>query len=532
MRPKPHHAAADPQRVASGVSRRDLLALAALGLAGGAAGPAFAAAPPQGPMGQLTWGAHISLAPTWFDPAETSGIITPFMVLYALHDALAKPMPGQPLAASLAESWSAAEDGLSFDFVLRQGAIFHNGEPVTAEDVKFSFERYRGASHDVLKARTASVDIVDPRHVRFRLKEPWPDFMTFYGSATGAGWVVPKKYLEKVGDDGFKKAPIGAGPYKFVSFTPGVELTLEAFEQYWRKIPSVKRLVIRSIPDETTRLAALKRGEVDGIYWISGELAEEMQRTPGLTLKAANTAPFWLYFPEQWDPASPWHDVRARQAASLAIDRKTINQAITFGYSKLTNNAFVPPHFEFYWQPPEPIYDIAKAKQLLAAAGHPEGIDAGAFYCDAAFSRIGEAVVNNLREAGIRANLRPIERAAFYKSYSERKYKNLVMAGSAAFGNAATRLEAFAVKGGAYAYGSYPDIDALFQQQAVELDHAKREALLHKIQQLVHEQVIAAPIWQLAGLAGTGPRIGESMIGLIGGYPWTSPYEDITLKGA
>src|SRR5207244_8764909 len=139
MGPKSHRPKAGSGTVASGVSRRDLLALAALGLAGG---PAFAAAP----QGQLTWGAHISLAPTWFDPAETSGIITPFMVLYALHDAMVKPMPAQPLAASLAEAWSAAEDGLSYEFVIRPGAKFHNGEPVTAEDVKFSFERYRGAS--------------------------------------------------------------------------------------------------------------------------------------------------------------------------------------------------------------------------------------------------------------------------------------------------------------------------------------------------------------------------------------------------
>src|SRR5881227_195554 len=130
----------------SGVTRRDLLALSALGLMAGAPGLARAA----GPAGQLTWGAHISLAPTWFDPAETSGIITPFMVLYALHDALVKPMPGQALAASLAESWTAAEDGLSYEFVLRKGTLFHNGEPVTAEDVKFSFERYRGASHDMM----------------------------------------------------------------------------------------------------------------------------------------------------------------------------------------------------------------------------------------------------------------------------------------------------------------------------------------------------------------------------------------------
>src|SRR5205085_6202083 len=123
------------------------------------------------------------------------------------------PMPGKPVASSLAESWHAAEDGLGYDFVLRD-ALFHNGAPVTAEDVAFSFQRYRGAAHDMMKARVAAVETPDPRHVNFRLKEPWPDFLTFYGSATGAGWVVPKKYLEKVGEDGFKKAPIGAGPYK------------------------------------------------------------------------------------------------------------------------------------------------------------------------------------------------------------------------------------------------------------------------------------------------------------------------------
>jgi peptide/nickel transport system substrate-binding protein len=97
-----------------------------------------AAAPPEG---EMIWGAHISLAPTWFDPAETSGIITPFMVIYALHDSMLKPMPGNPAAPSLAESWNMSPDGLVYDFVLRKGVKFHNGEPVTAEDVKFSLER-------------------------------------------------------------------------------------------------------------------------------------------------------------------------------------------------------------------------------------------------------------------------------------------------------------------------------------------------------------------------------------------------------
>src|SRR6516165_7654354 len=150
-------------------TRRDLLALAALAPLAGAPGSARAAA---GPDGQLIWGVHISLAPIWFDPADISGIITPFMVLYALHDALVKPMPGQALAPSLAQSWSASEDGLTYEFVLRENAKFHNGDPVTAEDVKFSFDRYRGTARDLLKDRVAAVEISDSRHVLFRLKAP------------------------------------------------------------------------------------------------------------------------------------------------------------------------------------------------------------------------------------------------------------------------------------------------------------------------------------------------------------------------
>src|SRR5205085_4019124 len=165
-----------------------------------AVAPAVAA-----PEGQMTWAIHFSLAPTFFDPAETPGLITPFLVLYALHDGLVKPMPGKGQAESLAQSWSVSPDGLVYEFVLRQGVRFHNGDPLTAEDVKFSVERYKGAASTTLKARIAAVEVVDPHRVRIRLKQPWPDFMTFFGTpATGAAWIVPKKYVEKVGEDGFK----------------------------------------------------------------------------------------------------------------------------------------------------------------------------------------------------------------------------------------------------------------------------------------------------------------------------------------
>src|SRR6059036_4026700 len=144
--------------------------------------PASAQGRSDAPVGQMTWAVHVSLSPVWFDPAEHTGIITLMMVLYAVHDAMVKPMPGNPMAPSLAESWTASRDGLSYEFVVRKGVVFHNGDLLTADDVKFSFERYRGAGASALKARVVSVEAVDASRVRFRLRQPWPDFMTFYGT--------------------------------------------------------------------------------------------------------------------------------------------------------------------------------------------------------------------------------------------------------------------------------------------------------------------------------------------------------------
>src|SRR6266487_1196332 len=178
------------------------------------------------PEGQLNIAFDASIAPTFLDPAETPGIGTPFVFLYALHDALIKPLPGNDMAPCLAESWKESPDGLVYEFKLREGLKFHNGDPFTAEDVKFSFHRTKGTK--ILKEKVREITVVDPYRVRFQLHEPFPDFMAFYGTlTTGAGWVVPKKYVEKVGDEGFKKHPIGLGPYRFVSHTVGVELIME-----------------------------------------------------------------------------------------------------------------------------------------------------------------------------------------------------------------------------------------------------------------------------------------------------------------
>ena len=489
------------------------------------AAPAFAA------EGEMRWALHVTLAAKWLDPAETEAFATPYMVLYAVHDALVKPMPAGMTTPSLAESWQESRDHLAYTFTLRRNVKFHDGSPVTAEDVKFSFERYKGASATLLREKVKEVQVVGPAQVRFVLREPWPDFMLFYGTtAAGAGWIVPKHYVEKVGDDGFKKAPIGAGPYKVISFTPGVELVLEAFDGYWRKAPSVKRLVMRTMVEETTRAAALKRGEVDIAYLLSGPVAEEIKRAAGLSLKAPLlTGAFWLELPDQWDPKSPWHDRRVRLAANHAVDRAGINQAETLGLSRLTGS-IVPRIFQFA-VPVDPLpYDPSKAKKLLAEAGYPNGFDAGDFFPFPPYNSMGEAVVQNLQAVGVRSRLRTMERATYFSELRDKKLHGIILNITAAMGNAATRLEPYATKHGTYAYGSLPELDDLYVRQTRELDPKKREMLVHQMQRLLVDNAIYVPIYELAFIWGVGPRVEQSGAALIPGYPYAAPVEDLALK--
>src|SRR6266568_1518060 len=163
-----------------------LVAVVALGATAKAAAPA--------PSGRAVMAWHVTIAPSWFDPSTAPPQITPFGILYAIHDALVRPYPGQKMGPSLAESWKESPDGRTYEFKLRRGLKFHNGDPVTSEDVKFSFERYKGAGAKEMQSRVREVEAADPLTVRFHLHEPWPDFMTFYGTtATAAGLVVPKK---------------------------------------------------------------------------------------------------------------------------------------------------------------------------------------------------------------------------------------------------------------------------------------------------------------------------------------------------
>src|SRR6266568_1106387 len=487
----------------------------------------------------LAW--HAGFASRWLDPQEHDGTATPDNFLTALHDALVKNQGTQLYDhPALAERFTIAPDAKRATFTLRKGIKFHNGVPVTPQDVKFSYENYRGAKADVFKKKTERVEIVDDRTIRFVFKEPFLDFATLFGTANVAapGWVVPEKYYKQVGADGFKQKPIGAGPYKLLHLEPGVKIEMEAFDGYYRPV-NVKQLVMVSVPEPATRVAMLERGEADIIYFVPGELINKVGRLPGVMLAPVLSGSWWLEFPGFQDPKNPFRDKRVREAISLTVDRKAINDAESGGMGRVSGN-WINDDVEYALDWPQWETNIPKAKELMKQAGFPDGFNVDWLTVVPNYFSRGERVISQLKAIGIQTRLQSMERGVYLKrlesGLKEWPGVQIIMNATRIGGSWSSWYDA-QFKCGGYQSKDMICVKALddkFAKYTASFDRAERKKLAEEIQKVILEEYYFVPVFRHAFLNAYGPRIKAAKwedvfpTALTSGYAY--PWEDIELK--
>lgn len=491
--------------------------------------------------GKVVYGWHVAFSPTWFDPLDAPNAITGYGFGYTLHDSMIKHFPGQSLAPSLAESYKIADDFKSATFVIRQSAKFHNGEPVTADDVEFNYMNYRGTQAKLFKEKLDRIEKKDAKNITFFFKEPFPDFLLLYGTpATGIGWIVPKAYYTAVGPDGFKKAPIGAGPYKLVKNDANTTFEFEAFADYWRKSPDTKTIVYRVITDDATRFAALQTGEIDFMNVVQGQLLEAAKANKNVSLIQRSTTPFWLEFPGWEKPDSPFNNIKVRQAVSLALNRQEITNAETGGFARIDQGNWVPFDLGGALQkgdikPEWYEYNLAKAKQLMTEAGYPNGFEVQQLTPLAPYYPLAERVITQLAQIGIKTKLNRMERAAFIEALTKGvdALPGIILNISGLNGDVATRYRAFIQCKGASSRTCIPELDAKFATYDASLDMKERERLMKEIQITFNDMYVFPYVYNLGLTMAQGSRIvnkPEEIWFSIPQYPYIFPWEDVKVK--
>jgi peptide/nickel transport system substrate-binding protein len=492
------------------------------------------------PSGKMVLAWHTNIAARWLDPQQHDGTATPDNFINALHDALIKNSGTQKFdRLALAEDYQFAEDAKSCTFRLRTGAKFHDGSPITPADVKWSYEHYHGAWTEVLRQKTQDLEIVDDRTIRFHFNSPFLDFPILMGTSNvcGAGWVVPAKYYEKVGQDGFMQKPIGAGPYKLVSQQPGIRLDFEAFDDYYRPV-HVKDFAMVAVPEAATRVAMLERGEADIIYFVPGELIARVKNNPKLTLAPVVSGNWWLEFPGFQDPKSPFHDKRVREAISLAIDRDAMNQAECDGMGVVDGN-WINDDVEYGMQWPKWPHDVAKAKQLMAEAGHPDGFAVDWLTPVPNYYSRGERIVSQLQAIGIRARNQVMERGVFLKRMETgmKEWPGVqIILNAARIGGTWSNWYDSMLKCGGFQSKDFfciKTLDDKFSTYLASGDVKERQSLAEAIQREILENYYFVPVFRHAFVNAYGPRIvaqkwQDVFPTITSGYAY--PWEDIELK--
>jgi peptide/nickel transport system substrate-binding protein len=453
------------------------------------------------------------------------------------------------LIPMLAEKWQVSDGGKTWRFQLRKGVHFHNGTELTAEDVKYTFASLarEGSANSLAPEfrQIKSMEVEGPYAITIRFDKP---FVTFGNRVTqglfaSVAYIHSKKYIESAGDQGAERHPIGTGPWKFVEHVRGDRIAFEAVENHWRAVPHYKRLVFLKVPEPATRMAMLRAGNADVIE-VGGEYVDELKKVGIRTLVMPNVAAIWVILGGQWptkpsyDPKVPWAQPDAerakkvRLALNLAIDKKAIIERVLGGVGT--------PVGTVNYYPTDPWisdallktvpYDPAKAKQVLAEAGYPQGFEVTmnltAWPGRGFLPDVGEAVATYWERVGLKVKRRPVDRAVFAADFRARSYAGVALAYAGPI-IAPEPWELFQrishSKSAVHLLAENPKLDAFLDRLSAEPNPAERTRIMREeMGPWLHDFMPGISIGATHSIAGVGPKVGEWPLipGHMGVHNW------------
>lgn len=462
-----------------------------------------------------------------FDPTAMVGA-TPHMVYDFIFDGLINLGPEGKYPA-LAKSWAIGKDGKQIDFHLREGVKWHNGDPFTAEDVKFTFDRvmapdskhaYRRGFVDSLER----VDVVDPLTARFVLKEPWPAFFTTARYALTP--IAPKKYFEEVGAKGFQDKPIGTGPFRLTGIKSGEWTKFEANESYWGGAPKVATATQRLVGEPFTRYAMLERGEADIVSGLTGPLLERIRGNPNISVVSSRySGTAGILFNKDLFPEAA--DRRVRLAVGHAINRRNIAERIQGGVCQPATSMFTPGTFGYLDGLAQIPFDPAKAKALLAEAGVKPGhkvtftLQTESFAAVPNVQQVLEAVAGNLEEVGFVVERRNVDNAAWLSMMRSGKPTGIFYSPISIPDDGGEVLNSYFVSWSGWTAKSIqvPEYDEVFRTQIKESDPEARRQILQRFAKLESQNLENIPLlWCDTPFAASSKRIRKWEPSLGSGY--------------
>jgi len=458
------------------------------------------------------------------DPINAGVGAGPFVP--ALFDFLVTMSPNGKPAPGLASSWSVSADGLDYTFNLRQGVKWHNGDDFTAEDVKFHFERMKGGSGPFIgffAEKIKAIEIVDPYKVVFHLNAPWPDFLNLLGpSDTLVGAITPKKYIEKVGAEEFSRTLIGTGPWRLLEHKAGAYFLFAAVDHPFRPKPSFDRLRVMLVPEESTRLAMLKRGEIDAgvLQFDSVKEAErsglQILEIPNSVLGTINFAGVWENRTKALNRPTQLDNVNVRKALALAINRQELLQYLVYGKGQLAERfpAF-PGAFGYNanWDKDHFPYDPEGAKRLLREAGYPNGFSIQMYAFELSggpwMPRLAQVVADYWNKVGVKTEIVTTEWGTFGPLIYARPDQLLGQAYVWRVTRSAAplaRIQNFVSADGKALIALVP-WDKDYQKIAAEVDNQKREKMFQELMDRLEDTYTTIPIFYVNGIYGASKKL-------------------------